>query len=444
MSRRTQGLCCIGPAVPREARCYLVWPPAFLSASESFSIPSVREAGKPAQAARTEIARAIQTFTVASEEAKRFGGDIIPLDGDAGAAAYEPAISYWVPRGVVLGITPFNFPLNLVAHKVAPALAVGAPIIIKPAHQAPGGATLLAEIFERAAKAVSSASSGSADAIPLTALQVLSCTNEVAETAITSPEIATVSFTGSTHVGWWIQSKAIGKRVLLELGGNAGVIVHRDADLSRAAARVAQGGFGYAGQSCISVQRVFVDRVVAADFEKRLVEETRKLKTGDPSSEETFVGPLIDAKAADRVMAWINEAVKAGAAILAGGRRVGNTIEPTVVTKVRRQLPLVCEEVFGPVVVVEIYDTFSDAIAGVNNSRFGLQAGVFTDSQSRIREAVDGLEVGGVTINEIPTFRADQMPYGGVKQSGLGREGLRYAMEEYSERRTVVTWRGHR
>lgn len=397
-----------------------------------------RESGKPVQLAEIEVTRAIATLTIASEETKSFGGEVIPLDTNATDRAFGPAISYWVPRGPVLGITPFNFPLNLVAHKVAPALAAGASIIIKPAPQAPGGAVLLAEVFEKAAKTVSD----NRETVPLAAFQVLSAANEVAAVAITDSRITTVSFTGSTKVGWMIQKMAVGKRVLLELGGNAAVIVHKDADLVRAATRCAAGGFGYAGQSCISVQRIFVHQDVRSRFEELLVAETAKVISGDPTKKDVLNGPMIDDAATTRVMKWLDEAKQDGAQQLAGGTREGNVLAPTVLTGVKPTHKVASEEVFAPIVVVSGYDKFSDAIDAVNHSKYGLQAGVFTDSAKLIQQAIEDLEVGGVIINEIPTYRADQMPYGGVKESGLGREGLRYAMEEYSERRTVVQWTG--
>ncbi|MGK5083552.1 aldehyde dehydrogenase family protein [Bdellovibrionota bacterium FG-1] len=408
---------------------------------DDFVRSMVLEAGKPTTLAHAEVTRALTTFTVAAEEAKRFGGEVIPIDIDATARAYAPAISFWVPRGPILGITPFNFPLNLVAHKVAPALAVGAPILIKAAPQTPGGATLLAEVFEKALAQVQASEVGK-DLIPAAALQVIHCSNEVTGLAVTDPRITTVSFTGSVKVGWMLQQKAIGKRLTLELGGNAGVVIHSDADLKRAANRCVAGAFGYAGQSCISVQRIFVQNSVKKKFEELLLSETRKTAVGDPTKKETIVGPVIDSGAADRIMNWIGEAQKSGAQVLCGGSREGNVIAPTLLSQVPRSLPLVCEEVFGPVAVIEGYELFEDAIAGMNDSRFGLQAGIFTDSARLIRQAIDEFEVGGVMVNEVPTYRADQMPYGGVKESGLGREGVRYAMEEYSERRTVVTWTG--
>lgn len=398
----------------------------------------VREAGKPWSLSDAEVGRAITTFTVASEEAKRFGGEVVPVDIEASGRAYSPAVAYWVPRGPVLAITPFNFPLNLVAHKVAPALAVGTSVLLKPPPQAPGASRILAEIFEKAAAAASDAR----ERIPLAALQVLSCPNDVAEIAVSDPRMAVLSFTGSDKVGWMLQKKATGKRVLLELGGNAAVIVHKDADLSRAAARCAFGSFAYAGQVCISVQRIFVQKDVAEKFQELLIAETRKVGIGDPAKKETIVGPLIDQRAGDRLMEWIEEAKRSGAKVVLGGTRNGNVMQPTVLRDVPRSARLHSEEAFGPVVALETYGEFSEAIDAVNRSRYGLQAGVFTDSSKLVREAVEKLEVGGIMINEAPTYRADNMPYGGVKESGLGREGVRYAMEEFCDRRTVVSWQG--
>lgn len=398
----------------------------------------VAEAGKPWTLADAEVSRAINTFTIAAEEAKRLGGEIVPVDVEPAGRAYDPAVSHWTPRGPILAIAPFNFPLNLVAHKVAPALAVGAPVLLKPPPQAPGASQLLSEIFEKAAAEASDAR----ESVPLAALQVVNASNEVIGAAVTDPRIQILSFTGSDKVGWLLQGKATRKKVILELGGNAAVIVAADADLARAAARCAFGGFAYAGQICISVQRILVQKSVAAKFASLFVEEVRKLGTGDPALKSTVVGPLIDAGAADRIMAWIDEAKKDGATVLAGGGRKGPTIEPTVLSGVKETAKLSCEEAFGPIVVLDEFDAFDDAVAAVNRSRFGLQAGIFTDSAALIAQASDDLEVGGIIVNDIPTYRADNMPYGGVKDSGLGREGVRYTMEEYCERRTVVRWRG--
>lgn len=404
----------------------------------AFVMSIIDEAGKPHRLADIEVTRAINTFTTGAEEAKRYGGEWIPVDIEASGRAYDPAQSFFVPRGPVLAITPFNFPLNLVAHKVVPALAVGAPIIVKSAPQTPGPARLLAEVFESAAKEISD----SRESIPLAALQTLTASNEVTARSVKDPRIAVLTFTGSATVGWTLQAAARGKRVALELGGNAAVIVHSDADLARAAARVAFGAFAYAGQICISVQNVWVDEKVEQAFRSLLVAEIGKLGVGDPRDEAVLVGPLIDGRAADRVASWIDEAQKAGAEMILGGRREGNLIAPTVLGRPSESLSVVREEVFGPVLNLFNYRELGNAIAAVNRSRYGLQVGVFTDSIRVSRQVIDDVDAGGILINEVPTYRADHLPYGGVKDSGLGREGVRYAMEEYSERKTVISYRG--
>ncbi len=398
----------------------------------------VDEAGKPSTLADGEVTRAIATFTIGAEEAKRYGGELCPVDLDPGGRAYDLAQTFFTPRGPVLAITPFNFPLNLVAHKVVPALAVGAPVLIKPAPQTPGAARILAEIFAAARARVGDAR----ESIPPAALQVVSAPNEVASLAVTDPRMAVVSFTGSAEVGWNLQALARGKRVVLELGGNASVIVHDDADLARAAARAAFGAFAYAGQICISVQNLWVQAQVYDRFKALFLAEVGKIAWGDPRATGTLGGPLIDARAADRLMKWIDEARQGGARVLVGGTRDGTTLTPTVIEGAPEASAIVCEEAFGPVAVLTPYGSIDQAIERVNGSRYGLQAGVFTESLSVVRRAVEGLEVGAVLINEVPTYRADHLPYGGVKGSGLGREGVRYAMEEYSERKTVVMWRG--
>jgi acyl-CoA reductase-like NAD-dependent aldehyde dehydrogenase len=404
----------------------------------AFVTSIIDEAGKPHRLADIEVTRAIGTFTTGAEEAKRYGGEWIPVDIDASGRSYDAAQSFLVPRGPILAITPFNFPLNLVAHKVVPALAVGAPILVKSAPQTPGAARLLAEVFESAAKQVGD----SRESIPLAAFQTLTASNEVTGRAVKDPRMSVLTFTGSATVGWLLQSAARGKRVALELGGNAAVIVHSDADLARAAARVAFGAFAYAGQICISVQNVWVEESVETRFRDLLAAEIAKLGVGDPRDESVLVGPLIDGRSADRVTSWIDEAVKAGAEIVIPGRREGNIIAPTVLGRPSESLNVVREEVFGPVLNLFGYRDVGNAITAVNRSRYGLQAGVFTDSLRVSRQAIDELDAGGILINEVPTYRADHAPYGGVKDSGLGREGVRYAMEEYSERKTVISFRG--
>jgi glyceraldehyde-3-phosphate dehydrogenase (NADP+) len=391
---------------------------------EEFARLMTGEAGKPISDARREVARAVQTFTVAAEEAKRIGGEVVPLDWTPGTDSHFGILRRF-PIGPILGITPFNFPLNLVAHKVAPALAAGNPILIKPAPQAPMTALLLGEVALDAG-------------IPPGGLNVLPCENQVAERLVTDPRFKLLSFTGSAAVGWRLKEKCGKKKVVLELGGNAGVIIESDADLDFAAQRCATGAFGYAGQTCISVQRILVHQSIADLFTTKLLLQVARLKSGDPGDEGTVVGPLIDQKAANRVGAWIEEAVSQGARVLLGGKRMGSVFEATVLSNVTPAMKVSCEEVFGPVVSVTPYRRFEEAIEALNESNYGLQAGVFTRDINKVFQAFRHLEVGAVLANEIPTFRADHMPYGGVKDSGIGREGLQAAIEEMTEPRFLV------
>ncbi len=391
---------------------------------EEFARTITTESGKPITDARREVGRAVQTFAVASEEAKRIPGEVVPLDLTPGTDAYLGLVRRF-PIGPVLGITPFNFPLNLVAHKVAPCLACGNPIVLKPAPQTPLTALLLGEVVMEAG-------------LPIGALNVVPCDNTVAEHLVTHPHLKILSFTGSAAVGWMLKAKCGKKRVLLELGGNAGVIVEPDADLAVAAQRCATGGFAYAGQTCISVQRIYVHEAAYDRFVEDLLARVNRLKVGDPSDEDTVVGPLIDEAAARRVEDWIGEAVAQGAKLLAGGKRSGSLVEATVLADVAPTMKVSCREVFGPVVTVTRYRRFEEAIAALNESDYGLQAGLFTRDVDRIFKAYRELEVGTVLANEIPTFRADHMPYGGVKDSGLGREGVRYAIEEMTEPKLLV------
>jgi glyceraldehyde-3-phosphate dehydrogenase (NADP+) len=382
------------------------------------------EAGKPIRDARTEVTRAITTFTVAAEEAKRMGGELLPLDWLSGSENRWALVRRF-PIGPILGITPFNFPLNLVAHKVAPALASGNPIIIKPAPQTPLSALRLGEIVHHAGW-------------PDGGISVLPCSNDVAGQMLADERIRMLSFTGSAEVGWMLKARVPKKKVTLELGGNAAVIVHEDADLDYAARRSVQGGFGYAGQTCISVQRIYVHESVAEPFLTRVLDGVRNLIVGDPREETTDVGPMISVTAAERAERWIREAVEAGAKVLVGGERSGAFLMPTVLTDVTPEMKVSCEEVFAPVVVVSRYADFEEAIRQVNASRYGLQAGVFTRDVKRIFRAYEAIDVGGLIINDGPTYRADHMPYGGVKESGFGREGVRYAIEEMTEPRVLV------
>lgn len=397
---------------------------ALSSRGEEFARTIVAEAGKPITDSRRELRRAVQTFRIAAEEATRIPGDVIPLDLTPGSEAYL-GITRRVPIGPVLGITPFNFPLNLVAHKVAPALAAGNPIVLKPAPQTPLTALLLGEIILKSG-------------LPAGAISVLPCDNSVAESMVTDPRFKLLSFTGSAAVGWMLKAKCGHKRVVLELGGNAGVIVEPDADLDYVAERCAVGGFTYAGQTCISVQRILVHETVYDRFVERMLNLVGGLRAGDPQDDQTVIGPLINEEAARRVEAWIQEAVAQGARILTGGKRVGPVVEATVLADVTPSMKVSCCEVFGPVVTLNRYSRFQDALDGLNDSEFGLQAGVFTRDVHRIFRAYQELEVGTVLANEIPTFRADHMPYGGVKDSGLGREGVRYAVEDMTELKLLV------
>ena len=383
-----------------------------------------REAGKPLKAARVEVDRAVFTFQVAAEESARIHGEWLPLDLQASAAG-RWAIVRRFPLGPIGTITPFNFPLNLVAHKWAPAMAAGCTIVHKPAPQTPLCSLLLAEIVQQSGW-------------PAGALNVLPISAAGAQPIVTDDRLKMLSFTGSAAVGWELKKQAGKKRVVLELGGNGAVIVHNDADLDYAAERCALGGFSYAGQTCISVQRVFVQRSVFERFLKAFLERAQKLIVGDPLDEATDVGPLISEAAARRAEAWCEEAVAAGARLLCGGKRQGSLLAPTVLTGTRPEQRVNCQEVFAPVVTVEAYEDFAEAVARVNDSSYGLQAGVFTSDAKLLFTAFEELAVGGVIAGDVPSFRMDHMPYGGVKDSGLGREGLRYAIEEMTERRILA------
>ncbi|MGB9244983.1 MAG: aldehyde dehydrogenase family protein [Candidatus Acidiferrales bacterium] len=391
---------------------------------EEFSQLMCLEAGKPIKTARAEVDRAVFTFAVAAEEATRIGGEWLPLDWQSSTAGRAGIVRRF-PLGPIFAITPFNFPLNLVAHKVAPAIAAGCTIILKPAPQTPLCSLLLTEVV-----AGSGLTAGAFNVLPLT--------NDVAEKLVADDRLKMLTFTGSGKVGWALKQKAGKKKVTLELGGNAGVIVHSDADVAYAAERCVAGGFGYSGQTCISVQRIYVQRTVYDAFISTLVTGVNKLQKGDPAEDSTDVGPLINEGAARRIEEWIKEAAAGGARIVTGGKREGSMVEPTVLTHTRPNMKVSCEEVFGPVVLVEPYDNFSDAIRQVNDSPNGLQAGVFTRDVKLLFSAFDELEVGGVISGDTSSFRIDHMPYGGVKDSGLGREGLRYAIEEMTEPRLLV------
>ncbi len=413
-------------AIPthRRARALAQIADGIATRHEEFAKTISQEAGKPLTDARREVDRGIQTFRIAAEESARIPGEIIPMDLTPAGEAYTASVKRF-PLGPVLGITPFNFPLNLVAHKVAPCLAAGNPFVLKPAPQTPLTALLLGEVFLTTD-------------LPPTAFTIIPCSNVLAERMVEHPVFHALSFTGSANVGWMLKGKAGHKRVLLELGGNAGVIIEPDANLETAVARCVVGGFGYAGQTCISVQRIFVHQSHYDRFLQSFVDKVRTLPIGDPALDTTVVGPLINEQAAIRVEAWVQEAISHGATIQTGGSRQGSMMEPTVLTNVSSTLKVCCEEIFGPVVTVSPYTQLREALALLNDSPFGLQAGIFTKNIDAMYQAYAMLEVGTVLVNEIPTFRADHMPYGGIKQSGLGREGVRYVIQELTEPKLLI------
>lgn len=382
------------------------------------------EAGKPIGDARGEVTRLIDTFRVAAEESVRFDGEIMNLEISERARGYR---GMWkpVPIGLCSFITPFNFPLNLGAHKVAPAIAAGCPFVLKPAERTPLGSLIIGEVLAETN-------------LPDGAFSVLPCEVEDAGPFSTDDRIKLLSFTGSRAVGWKLKEQAGRKKVVLELGGNAACIVDADADLDDAVDRVIIGGYYQSGQSCISVQRLLVHEDIHEPFRDRLVAAVETLKVGDPRDEDTFIGPVISENDAERIVEWVDEAREAGARVLTGGGRDGVMVEPTVIEGAPRECRVYHEEVFGPVVVLGRFTDFDAALAETNDSRYGLQAGIFTRDLFKAQKAWDTLKVGGVVINDVPSFRVDNMPYGGVRDSGLGREGIRFAMEDMSEIRLMV------
>jgi len=391
---------------------------------ESMARTLCLEAGKPIRHAKGEVDRAVTTLTLAAEEVHRLEGETIPLDITSNAGNRLGVVRRF-PIGPVAGISPFNFPLNLVCHKVGPALAAGNSITLKPASSTPLSAIRLGLILLEAG-----AVPGSCNIIP--------CTAQCAETLVTDPRFKMITITGSGEVGWDMKAKAGKKRVCLELGGNAAAIVEPDADLKYTVQRSVLGAFAYAGQVCISLQRIFIHKSIFDEFTNQLIQETRKLKLGDPLKEETDVGPMITESESQRAEAWIQEAVSQGAEIVTGGHRDGSMVQPTILTHALSTSKVSCQEVFAPVVVLNSYENFEDALRKVNDSVYGLQAGVFTKDIDKAFYAFRALDVGGVMINDIPTYRVDHMPYGGVKDSGFGREGVRYAMEEMTEHKIMV------
>ncbi|HNN29502.1 MAG TPA: aldehyde dehydrogenase family protein [Agitococcus sp.] len=382
------------------------------------------EAGKPIKDARGEVTRLIDTFKVAAEEATRINGEVLNLEISARAKGYR-GMTKRVPVGVCSFISPFNFPLNLAAHKIAPAIAAGCAFVLKPASLTPIGALLIGEVLAETD-------------LPQGAFSILPCSRDGAELFTTDERIKLLSFTGSPDVGWALKAKAGKKKVTLELGGNAACIVDADADIDFVVQRLVFGAFYQSGQSCISVQRILVHEKIYSQVKEKLVAATQQLVMGDPIQESTFIGPMISDKEAQRLATWIDEAKQQGATLLCGGQRQGAMLAATLLENVPKHCALVQEEVFGPVAILSCFSDFDQALAEVNDSRYGLQTGIFTRDIFKAHQAWDALEVGGVVIGDVPSWRVDNMPYGGVKDSGLGREGIRYAIEDMTESRLLV------
>lgn len=382
------------------------------------------ETGKPITDSMTEVARCVATFKFAASEALNIGGEVVPMET---MPIGEGRIGFTrrLPIGVVLGIAPFNFPINLSAHKMAPAFAAGNSLILKPPPQAPAVCLRLGKIALEAG-------------VPPKALSVLPCPNDLAEDMARDERIAMISFTGSAKVGWHLKNVAGKKRVVLELGGNAGVVIAKDADIAWAVKRCVRGAFVHAGQTCISVQRIYVHALAHRAFVKSFLSEIKKLKSGDPSDPQTFLGPMLDKGALDKAEKLVQEAVRKGARVLCGGKRKDPFFEATVLENAPADCGVVCEEAFSPVAVLDVFEDFDDALRRLNATRFGLQAGIFTENLDMAMKAASTVEAGAVIINDVPTYRVDSMPYGGIKDSGFGREGLRYAVESMTEPRLIV------
>lgn len=391
---------------------------------ETFVKTLVLESGKARKDADAEVSRAVTTFAVAAEEAQRIGGEVLPVDITA-ATKGRKAITQRFPLGPVAAITPFNFPLNLVAHKLAPAIAAGCPVVLKPASKTPLCALLLGEIILRAGW-------------PGKALSIVPCRSADAEPLITDERIRLLTFTGSPLVGWDLKNRAGKKKVVLELGGNAAVIVHEDADLKLAAQRLKIGGFYYSGQNCIHSQRILVHKKIEKEFTKEFLAQVKSLKLGDPLDKTVDMSAMISAKDTGRITQWVDEARKKGAKVLCGGKTADGIFQPTVLANVPHSCLVVKEEVFAPVVILETYTTFDEALQKVNDTKYGLQAGVFTNNINLVMKAFSELEVGGVIINDMSSFRVDNMPYGGIKDSGFGREGIKYSIQDMTDLKVLV------
>ncbi len=395
-----------------------------LSLRQQFAEMITLESGKPIRYALAEVDRSIQTFSVAAEESKRLPAEYFSIDWTPSGAGKEGLVKYF-PIGIVAGIAPFNFPLNLAVHKIAPAIAAGCPIILKPSGSTPLSTLMLAQIIHRTA-------------LPKGAVSILPMDRKTGNQLVTDNRINLLSFTGSPEVGWKMKRDAGRKKVLLELGGNAGVIISHGADLEAAATKCVAGGFSYSGQVCIHTQRIYILKNLFGEFAGKFVAKVNMLKPGSPLDPATDMSVMIDEANAGRVMNWINEAVNGGAEILTGGKRDNSFIYPTVLTGTRDDMRVCAEEVFGPVVIIESVNSFNEAVERINSGRFGLQAGVFTGSIHEMNYAFNNLQVGGVILNDVPTFRVDHMPYGGVKDSGQGREGVKYAILEMMEPRLLI------
>lgn len=391
---------------------------------DDFVEAMILEGGKNRKTAIGEMTRAMQTIKVSAEEARRLGGEVFDIDWTP-AGENRQGFTKRVPIGIILGITPFNYPINLACHKIGPAIASGNAMILKPAEKTPLSSVFLAQAVLDAG-------------YPPQAFSMLNAWGKDTEKLVTDRRVAMLSFTGSVSVGWMLKAKAKYQKIALELGGNAGLVVHNDADLNLAVSQAVAGGFANAGQNCIAVQRILIQRDVFEEFTDQFIDGVKKLKVGDPREADTDIGPMISLHDAERAEQWVQEALGSGATLLHGGKRDGTMFEPTVLGQTTEEMKVNCEEVFAPVVTLRPYDKWDDAIAILNDGDYGLQAGIFTNDVKRIMDAWNRIEVGGVQVNSVSTFRVDHMPYGGVKLSGFGREGVRYAIEDMTELRLMV------
>jgi len=398
---------------------------------DDLGLTITKEAGKPISTSKVEVSRSIFTFRVAAEELNQSHDEIVPLDLIQSSEGRWGILKRF-PKGLISAITPFNFPLNLVTHKLAPSILAGNPFILRPSSQTPLTALKLGKIIIEAG-------------YPLEAVNIIPCDSNIAEPLISDDRIKLFTFTGSPDIGWMLKDKANKKDVALELGGNAGVIIEPDCNVDYAVSRCILGSFSYSGQTCISVQRIYINNSIYNETLDKLIEKSKQIKTGNPIDTDTVVGPIINKAEADRIMSWIGEAVDNGAKIALGGNRLSDTlIEPSILTNVNPKMKVSCKEIFGPVVIVYPYDNPLNAISEINNSIYGLQAGIFTNNFELIQYAFDEIEVGGLIINDIPSYRIDNMPYGGIKDSGMGREGIKYALEHQTYAKLMVINRNYK